>query len=132
MVECGGLENRYGRFLVHRGFESLPLRFVSRNPSRGGRDIGAILGREDNSQGGRHVNAIRNGRLVRCSCRKLRFAWKAIQLAERTKRCATQPPPMLDDALLGAAIALILAAVSTPVGVSGAVFLVPAAAPRSV
>ena len=22
----GGLENRYGRFLVHRGFESLPLR----------------------------------------------------------------------------------------------------------
>ncbi len=32
---------------------------------------------------------------------------------------------MLDDALLGAAIALVLAAVSTPVGVSGAVFLVP-------
>lgn len=33
---------------------------------------------------------------------------------------------MLDDALLGAAIALICAALCTPVGVSGAVFLVPA------
>jgi uncharacterized membrane protein YfcA len=32
---------------------------------------------------------------------------------------------MLDDALLGAAIAFLIAAVSTPVGVSGAVFLVP-------
>ena len=32
---------------------------------------------------------------------------------------------MLDEALLGAAIAFCLAAVSTPVGVSGAVFLVP-------
>jgi uncharacterized protein len=32
---------------------------------------------------------------------------------------------MLDDALLGAAIAFCLSAVSTPVGVSGAVFLVP-------
>lgn len=32
---------------------------------------------------------------------------------------------MLDDALLGAALALLLAAISTPVGVSGAVFLVP-------
>src|SRR4051794_5033969 len=32
---------------------------------------------------------------------------------------------MLDDALLGAAIAFCLSAVTTPVGVSGAVFLVP-------
>ena len=32
---------------------------------------------------------------------------------------------MLDDALLGAAIALCLSAITTPVGVSGAVFLVP-------
>jgi uncharacterized protein len=32
---------------------------------------------------------------------------------------------MLDDALLGACIAFLLAAMSTPVGVSGAVFLVP-------
>jgi uncharacterized membrane protein YfcA len=32
---------------------------------------------------------------------------------------------MLDDALLGAAIAFLLAAISAPVGVSGAVFLVP-------
>jgi uncharacterized protein len=32
---------------------------------------------------------------------------------------------MLDDALLGAAIAFCLSAISTPVGVSGAVFLVP-------
>ena len=30
VVECGGLENRYGRFLVHRGFESLPLRSYGR------------------------------------------------------------------------------------------------------
>jgi uncharacterized protein len=32
---------------------------------------------------------------------------------------------MLDDALLGAAIAFCLSAITTPVGVSGAVFLVP-------
>src|SRR5208282_4923177 len=38
-VECGGLENRYGGFFLHRGFESLPLRSEPNPVIRGERAI---------------------------------------------------------------------------------------------